>query len=213
GTHDAGVELAAVTVVVAHLYSLGQTLRRVAAGSGRAFVAGHRIALDVPRRPVQLRLHRNPFVLRTEAEQRGIVHFWRRDDLAGIHAVVRVEQHLDRAERGVQARSELPGHPFAAAQAVAMLARIRTLVFAHHRRGFFGDRAHLGRTVATHVEDRPDVQGADTGMRVPGAAGAVFPEHFGQPVGVFGQMLERHRAVLDERDRLAVAFHRHHDVE
>jgi hypothetical protein len=45
------------------------------------------------------------------------------------------------------------------------------------------------------------------------AAGAVFPEHFGQPLGVFGQMLERHRAVLDERHRLAVAFHRHHDVE
>jgi hypothetical protein len=28
-----------------------------------------------------------------------------------------------------------------------------------------------------------------------------------------GEMLERHRAVLDERDRFPVAFHRHHDVE
>ncbi len=40
-----------------------------------------------------------------------------------------------------------------------------------------------------------------------------FAEHLGQAVGVLGQMLERHRAVLDERHRLAVAFHRHHDVE
>ena len=38
-------------------------------------------------------------------------------------------------------------------------------------------------------------------------------KHLGQPVGVFGEVLEPHRAVLDEGDRLPVALHRHHDVE
>ena len=32
-------------------------------------------------------------------------------------------------------------------------------------------------------------------------------------VGVFGEMLERHRAILDEGDRLSLLLHRHHDVE
>ena len=50
-------------------------------------------------------------------------------------------------------------------------------------------------------------------MRVPGALGAVLVEHGGQALGVVGQMLERHRAVLDEGDGFAVALHAHHDVE
>ena len=38
-------------------------------------------------------------------------------------------------------------------------------------------------------------------------------EHLGQRVGVFGQVLQRHGAVLDEAHRLAVALQAHHDVE
>ena len=57
------------------------------------------------------------------------------------------------------------------------------------------------------------MQAADRRMRVPGAAGAVALEHLGELRGVFGQMLERHRAVLDEGDRLALVLHRHHHVE
>ena len=57
------------------------------------------------------------------------------------------------------------------------------------------------------------MQRADRRVRVPGAARAVLREHLGQPVDVVGEMLERHRAVLDERHRLAVALHAHHDVE
>ena len=94
-----------------------------------------------------------------------------------------------------------------------MLAAEGALVLAHQRAGFFGDGAHLGGAVAAHVEDRPHVQRADRRVRVPGAAGAVPREHFGQRVGVVGQMLERHRAVLDEAHRLAVALQAHHDVE
>ncbi len=34
-----------------------------------------------------------------------------------------------------------------------------------------------------------------------------------EPLGIVGKMRQRHRAVLDERDRLALLLHRHHDVE
>ena len=50
-------------------------------------------------------------------------------------------------------------------------------------------------------------------MGVERAARAVLLEHLREPVRVVGEMLERHGAVLDERDGLTVAFHRHHDVE
>ena len=57
------------------------------------------------------------------------------------------------------------------------------------------------------------MQAADRGVRIPGAAGAVLLEDGGEPRGIVGEMLERHRAVLDERDRFALLLHRHHDVE
>ena len=57
------------------------------------------------------------------------------------------------------------------------------------------------------------MQAADRGMGIPGAAGAVFLEHVGQPRRVFGEMFERHGAVLDEGDGFALILHRHHDVE
>ena len=57
------------------------------------------------------------------------------------------------------------------------------------------------------------MQAADRGMRVPGALGAVPGEHLVQPLGVVGQIIQRDRTILDERDRLGVALHRHHDVQ
>ena len=94
-----------------------------------------------------------------------------------------------------------------------MLTRIRTLVFTHHRRGLFGNRAHFERAVGAHIENGPHMQSADRSVRVPGAARAVLFKHARQAVGVFGQMLKRHRAILDEGHWFAVTLHRHHDVE
>ena len=34
-----------------------------------------------------------------------------------------------------------------------------------------------------------------------------------EPRGIVGEMRQRHRAILDEGDRLALLLHRHHDVE
>ena len=89
----------------------------------------------------------------------------------------------------------------------------RALVFAHHRARLLGDRAHLRGAVAPHVEDRPHVQRADRRVRVPRAARAVLAKHLRQAVDVIGEVSERDRAILDERHRLAVAAHAHHDVE
>ena len=94
-----------------------------------------------------------------------------------------------------------------------MLARVRPLVLADHGGSLLGDGAHLRRTAATHVEDRAHMQSADAGMRVPGAIRTVLSKNLRQALGVFLKVLERHRAVLDERHWLAVAFHRHHDVQ
>ena len=57
------------------------------------------------------------------------------------------------------------------------------------------------------------MQRAHRGMCIPGAARAVFLEHLGQALRVFGEVLQRHSAIFDEGNRFAVALHRHHDVE
>ena len=41
----------------------------------------------------------------------------------------------------------------------------------------------------------------------------MFFEHLGEALGVFGEVFQRHCAILNEGHRLAVTLHRHHDVE
>ena len=99
-------------------------------------------------------------------------------------------------------------------QPVAVLARMRALVFADHRERLLGDRPHLSDfQLLLDVEHRAHMQAADRGVRVPGAVGAVLFEDPGQSIGVVGKVFEPHRAVFEKRDRFAVALHRHHDVE
>ncbi len=103
---------------------------------------------------------------------------------------------------------------FGAHDAVAVFAGMRALVVAHHGKGFLRYRPHGGDVAfQPDIEHRPDMQAADGGMGVPGAAGAVFGEDGGQPVGVVGKIVKRHGAVFDEGHRLAGLLHRHHDVE
>ncbi len=211
--HRSRVELAAVPVVVAHLDGLREALGRVAAGSGRRQRSTCCIVLYIPRRPVEPRGHRLDAIAGRKPEQRRIVHLRSADDLARIHEARGIEEILDLLERVGKTRAELPAHPFGAHEAVAVLAGKRPFVFAHHGARLLGDRAHLRRPVTAQVEDRPHVQRADRRVRIPRAARAVPREHLRQPVDVLGQMLERHGAILDERDRLAVALQAHHDVE
>ena len=103
---------------------------------------------------------------------------------------------------------------FGADQAVAVLAGMRAPVFAHHLEGLFGDGAHrLDVFFELQVEHRAHVQAAFGCVRVHGAAGAVFGKDGVEPFGVVGQVRQRHCAILDKGDRLALLLHRHHDVE
>ncbi|KWT97635.1 hypothetical protein APY03_1331 [Variovorax sp. WDL1] len=218
GAHGAGVELAAVAVVVAHLDGLGEAAGDVAAGAGRGGLLGHRIGLHVPGGPVEHGGDGDALVRPRrggggEAEEGAVVHLRRVDDLAGVEEADRVQLVLDGAEGLVDRRAELPLDPLAAAQAVAVLAAEGALVLAHQLAGFLGDGAHLRGAVDAHVENGPHVQRAHRCMGIPGAARAVLREDLGEAVGVGGQVLERHGAVLDEADRLAVALEAHHDVE
>ena len=135
-------------------------------------------------------------------------------DLAGIEQAVRIEARLHFFERAHELRAEHEFVKFRAHDAVAVLAGMRALVGAHHRERVLGDRAHrLHVLVEPQVEHRTHMQAAGARMRIPGAARAVLLEHLGETRGVFREMLERHRAILDEGDRLPLLLHRHHDVE
>ncbi len=95
-----------------------------------------------------------------------------------------------------------------------MLAGMGALVLLDHRERLLGDGAHgPGIFLQFQIEHGTHVQAADAGVRIPGALGAVACEDLGKPLGVVGEVLQRHRAVLDERDGFTLALHRHHDVE
>ena len=134
--------------------------------------------------------------------------------LPGLRTAPGIERVLDRLEGAHEALAEHRLVELGAHQAVAVLAGMAALVGADQRHRLLGDRAHRAHVLLElEVQDRADVQAADRGVGVPGAAGAVAGEDLGQARRVVGQMLERHGAVLDERDRLAGALHRHDDVE
>src|SRR5690606_40266059 len=114
--HHAAVELSALAVVVAHLDGALETLP--GAGIGR---------------PVEDSLKLRYVVARLVAEQRAVVHAWRSHDFAGIHEPRRVECVLHLLEQldGLSTVHHLvelgPG------EAVAVLARMRALVFLCQR--------------------------------------------------------------------------------
>ena len=131
--HRTGIELAAVAIVIAHLDCLGEATGVVPARARFAFGAGQWLARDVPGRPIQSRGQRHLAVFRAEAEIAYIVHLGGIDDLVRVETIVGIEQVLDVLERLIEPRAVLPRHPFATAQAIAMLARIRAFELAYQR--------------------------------------------------------------------------------
>ncbi len=101
---------------------------------------------------------------------------------------------LDLPEIGNDARAEHRFVEFRTHDAVAMLPGMRALVFAHHRKGFFGDGPHrLDVFFQFQVEHRAHMQAAFRGMRIHGAAGAVPGEDGVEPFGIVCEMRQRHR--------------------
>ena len=204
--HGAGVELAAMSVVVAHLDCGSQAQTGCCAGSRDCGCS--------PFAPIQGSIKFLRRIPGFEAEQAAVVLLCAAHYLARIHQIARVEQVLDFLQGAREPRADDGFYPLGAYQTVAVFARVGGAFVAPHQLArLFGDGAHLPGAVFPHVQHRTHVQSADRRVRIPGAARAVLGEHLGQLVGVFGKVLQRHRAVLDEGNRLAVAFHRHHDVE
>src|SRR6185312_7528845 len=178
--HHAAGGFAAGAVVVAHLDGALEP----AAGAG-------------PGRPIETSSYVLAAIVRFEAEQRAVVEFRRPHHLARIVEPVRIETILYFLEGPRQPRPEHRLVELGAQKTIAVLAGMRALVFAHHRERLFGDGAHrVHILLKPQIEDRPDVQAAGAGMRVPGAARAMLLEDAGQPRRVVGEMLERHRAIL-----------------
>ena len=216
--HGAAVKFAAMAVVVAHFHRHRKAPGVVAAAAGRGADFGDRVELDVPGRPVQRgRDGDAPVglrgVRRWKPEQGRVVHARRVDDLARIEQAGRIHVLLDVRQRLRDVRAELPLNPFTPAQAVAVFAAVGAFEAAHQRRGFFCDCAHLAGAVASHVQNGAHMQRPDRGVRIPGATRAVARKDLGERVGVVGQVLQRHRAVLDKADRFAIALEAHHDVQ
>ena len=136
------------------------------------------------------------------------------DDPAGVEEGLRVEGALHGAKRLVQRRAEHLLVECAAHQAVAVLARQRAAELQHQIGDVVGNRLelrHAGRGL--EVDDRAHVQAADRGVRVDAGDGAVAGDQLLEARDVVAQPLGRHRGVLDERDRLGVALHRHRQPE
>ena len=133
GAHGAGVKLAAVAVVVAHLDGFGKTLGRVAASPGRAGLFGQRIALHVPSTPVERRFNRDNFVAGRKAHEPRVVHFGRINHALRAEQVQRVHGFFDAGKSLRDLRSELPRNPFAPAQTVAVFAAVSAFELMHQR--------------------------------------------------------------------------------
>jgi hypothetical protein len=137
------------------------------------------------------------------------------DDLAGIEEPAGSNQILDLAERRRDARRRRSGcDPLRAHQAVAVLAGVAAPLYSRtRRRPPRRSRASSRRAVGPHVEHGPHVQRARPRRgrtRCPTCRASRTPR---RGAGVFGEVLERHRAILDEGHRFPVALHRHHDVQ
>src|SRR5690554_3888182 len=155
---------------------------RITSAAWPTLLARERITGDIPGRPVEYRRQRNRPVVPGEAKIAIIVHLGGIDDFAWVEEVFRIEELFDVTEGIVECGAELPRHPFAPAQAVAMLARIGSFVLTYKGRRLFGNLAHLACSITPHVENRPHVQSADTGVGVPGALGTMTMEHLGELV-------------------------------
>ncbi len=196
--HHAALQRAAGAVVVAHLDRALES------------AAGARIG-----RPVELRRadRRRDSPARSAAGSRSS-NFGARTILPGLYRPFGSKRSFTSSKARTSSRAEHLVVEFRAHDAVAVLAGMRALVGAHQVERLLGDRPHrLDVLLKPQIQDRPHMQAADRGMRIPGAARAVLLENVRQLRGVVRQMIERHRAVLDERDRLSLLLHRHHDVE
>ena len=136
------------------------------------------------------------------------------DDLAGVEDAVRIEGLLDVAERLVEGGAEHPFHEAAADETVAVFPRQRPAVGEHQVGAGGGDRLELADSrFRLQVDDRPHVQAAHGRVRIDAGRRAVAADHLQELVDVVAESFGRDRGVFDERQRLAIALHRHRKAQ
>ena len=190
-THGALGPLAADAGAVAHLH-----------GAREAVVAAEG-------EPLAVRLRT---VVRAVAQHPG--HGRRVDHVAGVEDAAGIEGALDLPVEPVQVRPEEALVLPAARAAIAVFARQAAPEPAEQLQREAGDDRQLvdlGGDLG--VDQRPDVDAAGAGVGVIGDARADVVAEPLDAGDVLGQMLDRHRGVLDERDRLVVALDAHHQAE
>ena len=189
GAHGAAAQLAADRGAVAHLH-----FGRKAVGE------------------VEFRGQRNRLVAGAAAQLRVLRR--RVDDVAGVEEVLRVERRLDLLEEPVEVGAiECLIEP-TAHTAVAVFAGERAAVGAQQFRRELGDGAHLLHfRRLLDVDQRADVEAAGAGVGVIGHAHAQVATERLDARDVGGQVLRRHRGVLDKGQRLPFPAHAHQQAE
>ena len=212
GAEDVGAAAGAQAFVARGPEGRAHRAGELAAGGG-AVAQFHGAVEALLVAEVQHGRERYGVVRRPEAQVFG--HSRRADDVARVEEVVRIEDRLDLFEQAVQLGAEELGVEPAAQAAIAMLARKDAAVLAQQTAGIGDDLRQLGDVRAElGVEQRVDVQTPGAGVR---EVGDVVAKRF-SAVGfelrnVVGQVLRRHRSVVDDRQRLDVAAHAHEDAE
>src|SRR5262249_59824668 len=108
---------------------------------------------------------------------------------ARIVEAVTIEPVLPPFESARKPRAKHRLVELRAHQPIAMLARVRTFVFAHHRERLFGDLAHgMHVFLLAQIQDWSHMQASGTRMRIPGAARSVLFKNLREARGVFGEM-------------------------
>ena len=141
--------------------------------------------------------------------QRRRVH-----DLAGIEEAVGIERPLYLSERVVEHGAEHLLGERTAYQPVAVLAGQRAAELEHQIGDVVRDRFEPPDPFGgLEVDDRPHVQTADRRVRVDAGPRAMGGDDLQKAIDVVAQLFGRDRRVLDERQRLLVALHRHREAE
>ena len=136
------------------------------------------------------------------------------DDLAGVHQVVGVEERLHLPEDLVEAFAEKPFVVKRTDETIAVLRRPRAAIAADHLEGALGNRLQMPDVLGpAQVENRPQMDDADAGVRVERQLDAQSVAEGEHPLDVFGQNVDGDGGVFDKGEGLAIALHAEHQAE
>ena len=169
GTHYRCVDFSTCAIVVAHF----DCARKSAPGG-----------------PVQLGVNVSGRVSGLISKQGSVIHLWWLDDLAWVEETSRIKSLFHLVEDAHHGLAEHGFVKFRSNKSVTVFSRVRSFVFPHHGKCFFGDRSHFLDVLARlHIQDWPDMKATFGGVRIPGTGGAVPVKYVGQSMRVFCEIV------------------------